>query len=99
MHTERLFLGTSGVHPDGSSWDTSVVEVPIKQAMIRPADEVVLLAGADKFPGTGSGPGLWARAASTCWSAAAGTDADDAGRLRRGRLPGDHHVSEETACA
>jgi DeoR/GlpR family transcriptional regulator of sugar metabolism len=53
VHTQRLFLGTSGVHPDGSSWDTSVVEVPIKQAMIRAADEVVLLAGPDKFPGTG----------------------------------------------
>lgn len=53
LHTQRLFLGTSGVHPDGSSWDTSHVEVPIKQAMIRSADEVVLLAGPDKFPGTG----------------------------------------------
>jgi DeoR/GlpR family transcriptional regulator of sugar metabolism len=53
IHTQRLFLGTSGVHPDGSSWDTSHVEVPIKQAMIRSADEVVLLAGPDKFPGTG----------------------------------------------
>jgi DeoR/GlpR family transcriptional regulator of sugar metabolism len=53
IHTQRLFLGTSGVHPDGSSWDTSVVEVPIKQAMMRAADEVVLLAGPDKFPGTG----------------------------------------------
>ncbi len=53
IHTQRLFLGTSGVHPDGSSWDTSVVEVPIKQAMIRAAEQVVLLAGPDKFPGTG----------------------------------------------
>lgn len=53
IHTQRLFLGTSGVHQDGSSWDTSQVEVPIKQAMIRAADEVVLLAGPDKFPGTG----------------------------------------------
>lgn len=53
IHTQRLFLGTSGVHPDGSSWDTSVVEVPIKQAMMRAADEVVLLAGPDKFPGSG----------------------------------------------
>ena len=41
------------MHPDGSSWDTSVVEVPIKQAMMRAADEVVLLAGPDKFPGSG----------------------------------------------
>lgn len=53
IHTQRLFLGTSGVHPDGSSWDTSVVEVPIKQAMMRAAEQSVMLAGPDKFPGTG----------------------------------------------
>jgi DeoR/GlpR family transcriptional regulator of sugar metabolism len=53
IRTQRLFLGTSGVQRDGSLWDTSHVEVPIKQAMIRAADEVVLLAGPDKFPGTG----------------------------------------------
>ncbi len=53
LHTQRLFLGTSGVQRDGSSWDTSDVEVPIKQAMIQAAEQVVLLAGADKFPGSG----------------------------------------------
>jgi DeoR/GlpR family transcriptional regulator of sugar metabolism len=53
IHADRLFLGTSGVRPDGQVMDTTVVEVPIKRAMIAAADQVVLLADAGKFPGTG----------------------------------------------
>lgn len=49
----RLFLGTSGVRPGGEVMDTTVVEVPVKRAMIAAADEVVLLADAAKFPGSG----------------------------------------------
>jgi DeoR/GlpR family transcriptional regulator of sugar metabolism len=41
--------------------DTTVVEVPVKRAMIRAGDKVVLLADSAKFPGTGMarvcGPG------------------------------------------
>jgi len=48
-----LFLGTSGVRSDGQVMDTTVVEVPIKRAMIAASDQVVLLADASKFPGTG----------------------------------------------
>jgi DeoR/GlpR family transcriptional regulator of sugar metabolism len=33
--------------------DTTAVEVPLKRAMIAAADQVVLLADATKFPGTG----------------------------------------------
>ena len=33
--------------------DTTAVEVPLKRAMIAAADQVVLLADASKFPGTG----------------------------------------------
>jgi DeoR/GlpR family transcriptional regulator of sugar metabolism len=33
--------------------DTTVVEVPVKRAMIKAADRVVLLADRAKFPGTG----------------------------------------------
>ncbi len=33
--------------------DTTVVEVPVKRAMIQASDKVVLLADTAKFPGTG----------------------------------------------
>jgi DeoR/GlpR family transcriptional regulator of sugar metabolism len=53
VHADRLFLGTSGVRPGGQVMDTTAVEVPLKRAMIAAADQVVLLADAGKFPGTG----------------------------------------------
>jgi DeoR/GlpR family transcriptional regulator of sugar metabolism len=53
VHADRLFLGTSGVRPGGQVMDTTVVEVPVKRAMIAASDQVVLVADADKFPGTG----------------------------------------------
>jgi DeoR/GlpR family transcriptional regulator of sugar metabolism len=53
VRADRLFLGTSGVRPDGQVMDTAVVEVPIKRAMIAASNQVVLLADASKFPGTG----------------------------------------------
>jgi DeoR/GlpR family transcriptional regulator of sugar metabolism len=61
LHADWLFLGTSGVRPGGQVMDTTVVEVPVKRAMIRAGDKVVLLADSAKFPGTGMarvcGPG------------------------------------------
>ncbi|MFJ5533516.1 DeoR/GlpR family DNA-binding transcription regulator [Streptomyces sp. NPDC093261] len=61
LHADWLFLGTSGVRPGGQVMDTTVVEVPVKRAMIKAADKVVLLADSAKFPGTGMakvcGPG------------------------------------------
>jgi DeoR/GlpR family transcriptional regulator of sugar metabolism len=61
LHADWLFLGTSGVRPGGQVMDTTVVEVPVKRAMIGASDKVVLLADAAKFPGTGMakvcGPG------------------------------------------
>ncbi|HYJ68801.1 MAG TPA: DeoR/GlpR family DNA-binding transcription regulator [Nocardioidaceae bacterium] len=61
IHAQRLFLGTSGIRPDGTVLDTTTVEVPLKQAMLRAVDEVVLLADPSKFPGSGlarvCGPG------------------------------------------
>jgi DeoR/GlpR family transcriptional regulator of sugar metabolism len=54
LHTDWLFLGTSGVRPGGQVMDTTVVEVPVKRAMIAAGDKVVLLADASKFPGTGT---------------------------------------------
>ena len=53
IHARRLFLGTSGIRADGTVLDTTVVEVPVKQAMLRAADEVILLADPSKFPGSG----------------------------------------------
>jgi DeoR/GlpR family transcriptional regulator of sugar metabolism len=53
IRADRLFLGTSGVRPDGQVLDTTAVEVPVKRAMIAVSDQVVLLADAGKFPGTG----------------------------------------------
>src|SRR5690349_4411866 len=53
VHADRLFLGTSGVRPNGQVMDTTVVEVPVKRAMIAASDKVVLVADAGKFPGTG----------------------------------------------
>jgi len=53
IHADRLFLGTSGVRPNGQVMDTTVVEVPVKRAMIAASDQVVLVADVGKFPGTG----------------------------------------------
>jgi DeoR/GlpR family transcriptional regulator of sugar metabolism len=53
LHADWLFLGTSGVRPGGHVMDTTVVEVPVKRAMIKAGDKVVLLADGAKFPGTG----------------------------------------------
>jgi DeoR/GlpR family transcriptional regulator of sugar metabolism len=43
------FIGTSGVDAEVSVWDTTMVEVPIKRAMMAAADRVVLLADRQKF--------------------------------------------------
>ncbi|WP_202971104.1 DeoR/GlpR family DNA-binding transcription regulator [Saccharothrix sp. ALI-22-I] len=53
VHADRLFLGTSGVRPGGHVMDTTAVEVPLKRAMLKAADQVVLLADIGKFPGSG----------------------------------------------
>ncbi|RVX47537.1 DeoR family transcriptional regulator [Nonomuraea polychroma] len=53
IKADRLFLGTSGVRPGGHVMDTTVVEVPVKRAMIAASDQVVLVADMGKFPGTG----------------------------------------------
>ncbi|MET7456107.1 DeoR/GlpR family DNA-binding transcription regulator [Streptomyces sp. NPDC005574] len=53
LHADWLFLGTSGVRPGGQVMDTTVVEVPVKRAMIKSSEKVVLLADSAKFPGTG----------------------------------------------
>lgn len=53
VQADLLFLGTSGVRRDGSVFDTTAVEVPVKKAMLQVADRVVLLADHTKLPGGG----------------------------------------------
>ena len=53
VHADRLVLGTSGVRPSGQVMDTTVVEVPVKRAMIAASDQVILVADLGKFPGSG----------------------------------------------
>jgi DeoR/GlpR family transcriptional regulator of sugar metabolism len=49
LKADVLFLGTSGVDEQLAVWDSTMVEVPIKRAMIAAASRVVLLADAEKF--------------------------------------------------
>jgi DeoR/GlpR family transcriptional regulator of sugar metabolism len=53
VRAHRLFLGTSGIRADGRVMDSTLVEVPVKQAMIAAAEQTVVLADRGKFPGTG----------------------------------------------
>jgi DeoR/GlpR family transcriptional regulator of sugar metabolism len=53
VRAHRLFLGTSGIRPTGQVMDTTLVEVPVKRAMIACAEQTIVLADRGKFPGTG----------------------------------------------
>lgn len=53
VRAHRLFLGTSGIRADGRVMDSTLVEVPVKQAMLAAAEQTVVLADGGKFPGTG----------------------------------------------
>ncbi|MQA12007.1 MAG: DeoR family transcriptional regulator [Pseudonocardiaceae bacterium] len=53
LRADRLFLSASGVRADGSIMDDTMVDVPLKRAMLAAADQVVLLADATRFPGAG----------------------------------------------
>jgi DeoR/GlpR family transcriptional regulator of sugar metabolism len=53
LKADVLFLGTSAVDARLSVWDSTMVEVPIKRAMIDAAERVVLLADAAKFAMSG----------------------------------------------
>ncbi len=54
VRVDRAFLGTSGVDADGAVLDTTLVEIPVKRALLGAAAQVVLLADRNKLPGTGS---------------------------------------------
>jgi DeoR/GlpR family transcriptional regulator of sugar metabolism len=53
VRAHRLFLGTSGIDRDGRVHDSTLVEVPVKRAMIEAAEQTVVVADRGKFPGTG----------------------------------------------
>jgi DeoR/GlpR family transcriptional regulator of sugar metabolism len=53
LKADVLFLGTSAVDERLAVWDDTMVEVPIKRAMIEAAATVVLLADAEKFSTSG----------------------------------------------
>jgi DeoR/GlpR family transcriptional regulator of sugar metabolism len=53
LKADVLFLGTSAVDGELGVWDSTMVEVPIKRAMISAAERVVLLADREKFSRAG----------------------------------------------
>ena len=55
LHADHAFLGLSGVAANGDLRDTTIAQIPIKQAMAAACDAVTVLADSSKFPGTGTG--------------------------------------------
>ena len=54
LSADIAFLGASGIRDDLSVMDSTIVEVPIKRAMISVAERTALLVDADKFKMRGS---------------------------------------------
>lgn len=53
LKADVCFLGTSAVDAALAVWDSTMIEVPIKRAMIAASDRVALLADAHKFSSAG----------------------------------------------
>ncbi len=53
LRADIAFMGTSGIRPDGTVMDTTGIEVPVKKAIIANSERTCLVAGPDKFPGSG----------------------------------------------
>lgn len=53
LRVDRVFLGTSGIDRTGGVRDSSLVEVPVKRALVAAAGEVVVVADGRKLPGRG----------------------------------------------
>lgn len=54
IRADHAYLGVSGVSAGGDLRDTTIAQVPIKQAMATACDAVTVLADHSKFPGTGT---------------------------------------------
>ena len=55
INADSAFLGVSGVSESGDLRDTTMAQVPIKQAIAEVSGEITVLADHSKFPGTGIG--------------------------------------------
>jgi DeoR/GlpR family transcriptional regulator of sugar metabolism len=53
LRVDKSFIGADTIHEDGTIGNVNIEEVPIKQAMIKAAKQVILLADASKFGITG----------------------------------------------
>lgn len=53
LRVDKTFLGADAIHPDGVISNVNIEEVPIKQAMLKAADKVILLTDSSKFGVTG----------------------------------------------
>jgi DeoR/GlpR family transcriptional regulator of sugar metabolism len=49
LRADIAFLGTSGIDAELAVWDTTMIEVPIKRAMIAASKRTILVADAAKF--------------------------------------------------
>jgi len=54
IHAQVAIVGTSGLQADGRVLDSTLVEAPVKRALIAASDRSVIVADAHKLPGTGT---------------------------------------------
>ncbi len=53
LRVDKTFLGADAIHADGSIGNVNIEEVAIKQAMLKAASSVILLADSSKFASKG----------------------------------------------
>jgi len=53
LNVDKSFIGADAIHSDGTISNVNIEEVPIKQAMIKAANQVILLTDSSKFGITG----------------------------------------------
>jgi DeoR family transcriptional regulator, aga operon transcriptional repressor len=53
LRVDKSFIGADAIHADGTISNVNIEEVPIKQAMIKAANQVILLTDSSKFGITG----------------------------------------------
>ena len=53
LKVDKSFIGADAIHSDGTISNVNIEEVPIKQAMIESANQVILLTDSSKFGITG----------------------------------------------
>jgi len=53
LRVDKSFIGADAIHADGTIGNVNIEEVPIKQALIQAANQVILLTDSSKFEVTG----------------------------------------------